>query len=148
MNRCVWAGKSTKHKTPWGHEIRWTGLLTGKELHITKGGRTSLKFYKMKSEVLLIAAGTVIAEVADECHWTDPVQCPVRKIVLNKGDFLNVQAGCPYRLFATEDSIVYEICEGSTSECVRLADDYDRSIDEAAAQSYIFRPPNDEEWKT
>jgi|LWDU01.1.fsa_nt_gi hypothetical protein len=147
MNKCIWPGKSTQHETPWGHEVRWSGIFVGKELHITAGGRTSLKFYEAKQEMLFVAKGILSAEIADERHWIDPIQHPARRVILKRGEILNVQASCPYRLSAIEDSIVYEIGDGSYT-AVRLADDYGRPIDEKALKTHTFVPPdNDEGWK-
>ena len=149
MNKCIWPGKSTQHETPWGYEIRWSGIFVGKELHIDKGFRTSLKFYTRKNEMLFVAKGTILAEIADERHWEDPLQHPSRLVTLTRGELLNVQAGCPYRLQAAEDSVVYEIGQSSPTTPVRLADDYGRPVDEEALKLYTFIPPvNEEGWKS
>lgn len=139
MNRCVWKGKSTAIEKPWGFEVQWGGLFHGKEIHLRAGHRTSLKIHPRKSEVLYIQHGLITAEVADERHFHDPIVHPVRILKLEKGDILNVQAGCAYRLSADDDSIVFEIANGNPSTLIRLEDDYGReTLDNG---KYTFEHP-------
>jgi mannose-6-phosphate isomerase-like protein (cupin superfamily) len=140
MNRSTWAGKSSKRKKPWGYEIAWTGLFRGKEIHICEGMRTSLKFNVNKSEILYVSTGEVSIECADESHFSDPVESPSRLVKLGPGDFINVQAGCPYRVTALRDSIVFEISDNARDiERVIIEDDYGRKVDQTGR--WIFNPP-------
>ena len=143
MNRCAWNSKSlSSEEKPWGFEICWGGLFNGKEIHLRAGHRTSLKFHPHKNEILYVQHGTILAEFANEKHFQDPIQAPAKLVALRRGDTLNVQAGCAYRLTAQDDSIVFEISDGNTHDPVRLEDDYGREL--AEGEKYIFvHPEND-----
>ena len=141
MNRCAWPGRSKQNDKPWGSEREWTGIFHGKEIHIKSGHRTSLKYNNNKDEALYVHSGLVLAEFADEGHLTSPSKHPAKSKRLKKGDVLNVQAGCPYRLSALEDSIVFEISEnrfggGRTI----IEDDYGRDCSVAESKNLIFNP--------
>ena len=145
MNKNAWVGRSTVVKTPWGVETRWAALptITGKKLEIVEGRCTSLKFHKHKNEVLFVAAGEVEVVFASERHFKDPIQDPSTYATLKSGELLNVQAGCPYRICATKNSIVYEISDGMGAECpIRLEDEYGRPID-ANVDQYRFIYPKE-----
>ena len=140
MNRCSWPGTSSKEEKPWGHEISWAGLFHGKEIFIKSGFRTSLKFNVQKNELLYVQSGLVIAEYADEGHFKDSAKCPSSARWLVPGDILNVQAGCPYRLSAKEDSIVFEISDKGSFDRVIIEDDYGRASDDLTEEKLIFNP--------
>jgi len=139
MNRCVWVSRSISEEKPWGFEIQWSGLFYGKEIHLRSGHRTSLKFHPDKNEVLYVQHGKILAEIADERHFHNSNQEPARLVTLKKGDILNVQAGCAYRLTAQDDSIVFEISDGSSSDPIRLEDDYGRTV--IKNEEYTFVHP-------
>ena len=143
MNRCIWSGTSTATKKPWGYEVVWGGIFHGKEIHLKAGHRTSLKFHPHKEEVLYVQSGVIEAEVADEAHFRDPILSPSRMYALKRGDIINVQAGCAYRLTAKDDSVVFEISSNSSSSPpTRLEDDYGRDVDDSG--KYIFIHPKKE----
>jgi len=145
MNKNAWIGKSTVSEKPWGIETAWAALPTiaGKKLEIMEGKCTSLKFHKHKNEVLFVAMGSVNVIFASERHFIDPVQYPSESRDLVPGQLLNVQAGCPYRIYAKKNSIVYEISDGTTSDQpVRLEDEYGREID-ANLTDYQFTYPKE-----
>jgi len=143
MNRCIWPGRSSATKKPWGYEIQWNGIFHGKEIHLRAGHRTSLKFHRSKQEVLYVQSGLISAEIADERHFLDHVLYPARVVTLGPGEIINVQAGCAYRLTAMDDSVVFEISSGTDSSSpVRLEDDYGREVDESG--KYVFVHPNKE----
>jgi mannose-6-phosphate isomerase-like protein (cupin superfamily) len=143
MNRCIWTGKSKTSEMPWGYEIEWAGIFRGKEIHLRADHRTSLKFHKGKQEVLYIQHGEVEAEIADESHFQDKGKSPSRRVKLGPGDIINVQAGCAYRLTAIDDSIIFEISSGFSSDPpIRLEDDYGRKLD--TSKKYIFSHPKKE----
>jgi mannose-6-phosphate isomerase-like protein (cupin superfamily) len=119
---------STSEEKPWGFEIQWGGLFHGKEIHLRSGHRTSLKFHPDKNELLYVQHGEILAEIADERHFHNPNQEPARLVTLKKGDIVNVQAGCAYRLTAQDDSIVFEISDGYANPPIRLEDDYGRKV--------------------
>lgn len=137
MNRCAWASHSTSEEKPWGFEIRWSGLFHGKEIHLNAGHRTSLKFHPDKNEVLYVQHGQILAEIADESHFHNPIQEPARLVTLEKGDIVNVQAGCAYRLTAQDDSIVFEISDGNNGEPIRLEDDYGRKMTKEKKYTFV-----------
>jgi mannose-6-phosphate isomerase-like protein (cupin superfamily) len=142
MNRSAWPGKSARVDKPWGHEISWSGIFQGKEIHIKEGLRTSLKFNSSKDEMLYVSTGKVYIEYAAELHFQDPVASPSESKILQPGDFINVQAGCPYRVTAMEDSIVFEISDDrSRSERIVIQDDYGRAS--SLDQRWIFISPKD-----
>ena len=140
MNRNAWTCKSHTVEMPWGVETRWSAVptITGKKLEIRSGLCTSLKFHRQKNEVLFVASGEVTVVFASERHFQDPVQYPASKKILVAGGLLNVQAGCPYRVCANEDSVVYEISDGSSENVVRLEDEYGRAIDTIGEFQFIY----------
>jgi len=145
MNKNAWVGKSKIIERPWGIETAWAALptITGKKLEIMEGKCTSLKFHKHKNEVLFVALGKVNVIFASERHFKDPTQYPSKSVDLIPGRLLNVQAGCPYRICAKMNSIVYEISDGTSSDCpVRLEDEYGRAID-ANISEYRFIYPKE-----
>jgi mannose-6-phosphate isomerase-like protein (cupin superfamily) len=140
MNRCIWTGKSKATEKPWGYEVEWNGIFHGKEIHLRANHRTSLKFHKGKEEVLYIQNGEINAEIADERHFDDPGQYPSRVISLAKGEIMNVQAGCAYRLTAVRDSVIFEISSGFSSDPpIRLEDDYGRRVDTSGQYTYTHQ---------
>ena len=143
MNRSIWPTKSETTKKPWGNERKWStfGSLQGKVLYISKDSRTSMKLFDHKDEVLYIQKGTVVATVADEEIFNKEI-VEFRKLQLTEGDVLNIQAGCPYRLKALEDSIVVEISNGRATECVRFIDDYGRHSNSDRRSSYVLKKMN------
>ena len=126
VNRSIWKGKSAVKDKPWGTERVWGGLFSGKEITIKRGNRTSLKFNRNKNELLWLQVGKLFVECADEQHFEDHVKHPVRTYTLNSGEFLNVQAGCPYRLSALEDCVLFEISDTGVESRFVIDDDYGR----------------------
>ncbi len=141
MNRCAWIGVSTRHEKPWGHENVWNGVFQGKEIHINSGHRTSLKFNTHKDELLYVQSGEIFVEYADEGHLRSPNKHPSKCKTLKKGGILNIQAGCPYRLSAVADSVVFEISDSRFGDTrVIIQDDYGRDCSEAEKKKIIFKP--------
>ena len=142
MNRSIWKGKSTLIKKPWGSERIWGGLFSGKEIHIQKGNRTSLKFNKQKNEILYLQSGEMFVEFADEQHFKDHVKNPSRTCIIKEGELLNVQAGCPYRLSAVKDCVLFEISDcAKLDDRVVIDDDYGRGTNND--DMFIFNPSSD-----
>ena len=141
MNRCAWPGRSQKIDKPWGFEREWNGIFHGKEIHVSANHRTSLKYNKMKDEVLYVQTGLIHVEYADEGHLDSPATDPSKSHQLKPGELLTVQAGCPYRISALEDSVVFEISEGRwKDDRVIIEDDYGRDCSEAKRKNLIFNP--------
>ena len=55
------SSSSTTIEKPWGYETSWSGFsgVHGKTLFIRKGERTSFKYNKSKTEVLIVLGLTV-----------------------------------------------------------------------------------------
>jgi len=127
-HKSSWKSKSSLYVTPWGSEIRWaaTSGVNGKCLSINKGMRTSLKYYKLKDEVLFLYKGKILVTHGDEKTLAYPETHPYVQSILSPGEMVIVQSCCPYRIEALEDSEVMEI--GSRGQCdmVMLEDDYGR----------------------
>lgn len=140
MNRSVWFGESKRSEKPWGHEDKWGGIFSGKQIFINADCRTSLKFNSHKSEALYVTSGKVLIEYADEAHFSDPLQNPSKTKVLRAGCVINIQAGCPYRLSALEDSVIFEISTSRIQDTkVILDDDYGRKPN-SKKDKWIFKP--------
>ena len=130
MNRSIWPSASELVDKPWGKERTWStfGSLQGKVLYMQAGKKTSMKIFDHKDEVLYIQDGKIKATVADESVFLENGRSTKFRVLnLKEGDVLTIQAGCPYRLNAVEDSIVVEISNGiAGTDCVRFLDDYGR----------------------
>jgi len=127
--KSCWTGGSTLIQKPWGSELVWKAQssVSGKILSIRESERTSLKYNTLKDECLFVLDGLIEVMYGNEQTLKDPVQHPFQHAVLNPGEFLSVQSGCPYRITAIEDSQVIEISEARfNSRTIRIEDDYGR----------------------
>ena len=117
---------------PWGKEKAWSGFggVHGKILSVDKGKRTSLKFHKLKTEVLYLTSGKIEVLFGNECAFSDPVANPLKVEILEPGDALLVQSCCPYRIIALEDSEIIEIGNHSGDKPVRVVDDHGRESED------------------
>ena len=124
-----WKSRSTKNDTPWGHEYTWGALrgINGKCLFINAGKRTSLKYYTQKDEVLFLRKGLAEVEHGDEHTLENHELFPMKVTVLNEGELICLQAGCPYRITAIENCEVFEIGNAGDTSLVRVEDDYGRN---------------------
>ena len=113
---------------PWGYEQVWAGFsgVHGKTLFIKKGHRTSLKYHKLKTEVLFFQKGEAEVTLGDEYSLEDPVGHPFKNQKVTAGNTLMVQSGCPYRIKAISDCEIIEIGNNSSDQPVRIEDDYGR----------------------
>ena len=131
--KTAWVARSSQLTTqkPWGHEESWSGFngIHGKILFIDKDKKTSLKFNKMKTEVLLLRKGSVEVLFGNEISLDDPVGYPIKTEILQPGDALLVQSCCPYRIIALENSELIEIGNHLSDHPVRIDDDYGRAIE-------------------
>ena len=116
---------------PWGFEVEWSGFsgIHGKSLFIKEGHRTSLKFFKNKTEVLMLRSGSVEVTYGQELFTPFTDDYPMKSDLLSPGDSLLVQSGCPYRVRALVDSEIIEIGNYSIEKATILRDDYGRKID-------------------
>ena len=127
--KSCWTGGSTLIQKPWGSELVWKAQssVSGKILSIRESERTSLKYNTLKDECLFVLDGLIEVMYGNEQTLEDPVQHPFQHAVLNPGESLSVQSGCPYRITAIEDSQVIEISEARfNSRTIRIEDDYGR----------------------
>ena len=118
-------------KRPWGYEFTWAGFsgIHGKTLFIRKGHRTSLKYHKLKTEVLFLQKGTAEVTFGDEYSLDDSIGHPMQTETLSEGHSLMVQSGCPYRIKALTECEIIEIGDNATDSPVRIDDDYGRDIE-------------------
>ena len=128
--KSAWIVKGSQFvvKKPWGHESTWSGFngIHGKLLFIDKDKKTSLKFNKMKTEVLLLRKGSVEVLFGNECSLEDPIANPFQTEALQPGDALLVQSCCPYRIIALESSELIEIGNHISEKPIRIIDDFGR----------------------
>ena len=126
-------GKSGIVEKPWGFEKIWTGFngIHGKILFVEKGKKTSLKYHKIKAEVLYLTKGSIEVVFGNESSLTDPIVNPLETEILFPGDTLLVQSSCPYRIIALEDSEIIEIGNHSSDKPIRVLDEYGRESDNA-----------------
>ena len=124
-------GKDKVIKKPWGYEKIWSGFsgIHGKILFVEEGKKTSLKFHKMKNEVLYLMSGKIDALIGNESTFSDPVANPLRRETLFPGDALLVQSACPYRIIAVENSKIIEIGNYMSETPTVVFDDYGRESD-------------------
>ena len=122
------APTSQKIEKPWGFENVWGGFsgIHGKTLFIEAGKRTSFKYNKSKTEVLMLRSGKARVIFGDELSLADPVGHPVKESDMIPGDTLLVQSCCPYRITAIENCEIFEIGNNSSDQTVMLEDDYGR----------------------
>jgi hypothetical protein len=113
---------------PWGTEKSWGGFsgIHGKFLFIKKNKRTSLKFNKLKTEVLILRVGKIEVIFGNEASLTDSIENPLETSVMDAGDTLFVQSCCPYRITALEDSEIIEIGDHIGEKSIRIIDDFGR----------------------
>lgn len=136
MDKAAWTGKSKRVEKPWGYELIWSSLsnIQGKELHITCGKRTSLKYHTNKDEVLYLLSGRASVEYADE-EWHHFANVKIKKEILAPGQYLAVQSSCLYRIKAETDCIFIEINNGMNGNTVRIEDDYGRTTQQSIKKS-------------
>ena len=121
---------STKKEMPWGIEVSWSAFtgMHGKTLFIDKGKRTSLKYHKLKSEVLYIMKGEAEVTYGSELSLEGVVDHELKIDILKEGDTLNIQSGCPYRVKAITDCEIIEVGNHASDSPIRIEDDYGRLI--------------------
>jgi len=122
------SSQSSRVEKPWGHETTWAGFsgVHGKSLFIRAGERTSFKYNKSKTEVLMLRSGKALVIFGDELSLDDPLGHPIKEATMLPGDTLLVQSGCPYRITAIKNCEIFEIGNNSSDHSVMLEDDYGR----------------------
>lgn len=129
--RFSWKSKGSRVQKPWGEEERFSAPwgTCGKILHIEKGHRTSIKYYLRKDEILYLAKGKVIVLHGNDDQDTALPYEDWKESELEPGEMILIQASCPYRIKALEDSLIIEVTHGAASNdgtAVMFDDDYGR----------------------
>ena len=126
--KTAWTTKSKREEKPWGYEIIWSSLIGahGKRIFIRKGFRSSLKCHTRKNEVLYVLSGKLLVHFGNEEIERYNLYDKLEEKILEVGDCLNIQSGCPYRITALEDSEVIEIGDTLNGTIKRIEDDYGR----------------------
>ena len=135
MGNLIWKGKSSKKKTPWGEQTRWSAPwgTSGKVTFIEAGKRTSKKMYKQKREIIYLLSGKAIVYAYGEAEFFDYIDKDNAKCYnLEPGDTVLIEPGSVYRVSALEDSTLVEVQAGgplghNESDLVRFEDDYGRT---------------------
>jgi len=128
MSNSAWVSSSQIKSKPWGQEITVSNEshVAAKLLSIKKGKQTSFKYNKVKFESFACISGKLKVYYANSDFFDEP-HCTLKASILVPGMTLNIQCGCPYRIFAIEDSQILEIgTHGNDSGIIRILDDYNR----------------------
>lgn len=128
MSNSAWVSSSQIKSKPWGQELTVSNEshVAAKLLSIRKGKQTSFKYNKVKFESFACISGKLKVYYANSDFFDEP-NCTLKSSILVPGMTLNIQCGCPYRIFAIEDSQILEIgTHGNDSGIVRILDDYNR----------------------
>jgi len=128
MSNSAWVSSSQIKSKPWGHEVTVSNSsnIAAKLLSIRKGKQTSFKYNKVKFESFACISGKLKVYYSNSNFFDEP-ECTLKSSILVPGMTLNIQCGCPYRIFAIEDSQILEIgTHGNDSGIVRILDDYNR----------------------
>jgi mannose-6-phosphate isomerase-like protein (cupin superfamily) len=127
----VIAAREEKEK-PWGNEYTWSSNnnVLVKTLNLESGKKTSFKYNTTKDEMLIVISGKINAFHGDEEVVTTGYG-DFKTSELTQGMALYVQSGCPYRLQATENSVILEVSTARRGQIVRLHDEYGRDCVDA-----------------
>jgi mannose-6-phosphate isomerase len=107
---------------PWGYELIFTSEdlpYTGKIMHLNAGTRQSLQIHDKKQETYFLAsgkAGVIIENSKGE----------LETIEFEKGKGYTTKVGQKHRIYAIEESDVWEVSTKEIGTTYRLEDDYAR----------------------
>ena len=110
-----WHGNLSNIPRTWGNEECWGTSVEGvhgKFLNIRAGESTSLKYYKIKDETLVILAGHVrVTYYGEFCNPADPHLPDTEPYVtdLKTNSVFCIPSGCTYRIEAVTDSRLIEV---------------------------------------
>jgi len=107
---------------PWGYELIFTPEnlpYTGKIMHIKAGTRQSLQVHDKKQETYFLASGKAGVIIEN-------TQGELETIEFEMGKGYTTVVGQRHRIFATEDSDVWEVSTPEIGTTYRLDDDYSR----------------------
>jgi quercetin dioxygenase-like cupin family protein len=129
----VWKSKEHIKEKPWGHETRFQSPfgMGGKKIVINKGHRNSLKYYRMKNQLLYCLKGKVKVLAPKEKEFGQKNnEGKGNYFILEPGDYILIQYENPYRLEAITDCELFEVAAGPShgikQGLVMLEDDYGR----------------------
>lgn len=110
---------------PWGHEDIWarTDRYLGKILSIRQGRRLSLQLHRQKDESIYVLRGRLRLILENETGELEAEE-------LGPGEARRILPGRQHRFEAIEDTDLIEVSTPEIDDVVRLADDYDRKIDD------------------
>jgi len=118
--RTSWKTESKVVDKQWGYEISIGSMdvVHTKILFMRAGCSNSLKYYTSKNEALFLRRGKI--RVVHGCEYSadHPKEFPYQESILTPGLGISIQSGCPYQIFALEDSEIYEMGDKSSSERV------------------------------
>lgn len=107
---------------PWGYELIFTPEdmpYTGKIMHVKAGTRQSLQVHDKKQETYFLASGKAGVIIENE-------QGEMVTIEFEKGKGYTTKVGQKHRIYAIEDSDVWEVSTPEIGTTFRLEDDYAR----------------------
>jgi mannose-6-phosphate isomerase len=138
MSNSAWVSKALFKNKPWGREVVASnhGNISAKLITIEKGHSTSFKYNNIKFETLVVLKGEIKVYYANSDFFSSN-ECSMKTEILEPGQALNVQCGCPYRLKALETSQLLEIgdCTNNAElNTIRIIDDYGRSSEKVTTQ--------------
>ncbi len=90
---------------PWGYEVHWAlcEKYCGKLLFIAKGKQCSWHYHRKKDEVFFIQSGSVKLYYG----WDDDIEL-AKVVVLERGDKFHVPIRLKHRMYALEDTELFE----------------------------------------
>ncbi len=107
---------------PWGYELIFTPEdlpYTGKIMHVKAGTRQSLQVHDKKVETYFLASGKAGVIIENE-------KGEMVTIEFEKGKGYTTKVGQKHRIYAIEDSDVWEVSTPEIGTTYRLEDDYSR----------------------
>ena len=129
----IWKNKEAIKEKPWGHETRFQSPfgMGGKKIVINKGHRNSLKYYRIKNQLLYCLKGKVKVLAPKEIEFGQKNnEGKGNYFILEPGDYILIQYENPYRLEAITDCELFEVAAGPSiglrQGLVMLEDDYGR----------------------
>ena len=97
----IWKAKEIIYEKPWGHETRFSSPfgMGGKKIFIKEGHRNSLKYYRMKNQLLYCLRGLVKVLAPKESEFGEKCcEGNGNYFNLEEGDYILIQNENPYRL--------------------------------------------------
>ena len=129
----IWKSQEHIKEKPWGFETRFNSPfgMGGKRIVINEGHRNSLKYYKMKNQLLFCLTGHVKVHAPKEKEFGEKCcEGEGNYFILEPGEYILIQYDNPYRLEAITDCELIEVAagpnHGTRQGLVMLEDDYGR----------------------